>query len=120
MINEETLARFNKLSEMCENLRKTLNEHYLDTVEELDYIYDEIDDILHSKKPDDREKKANVVFDGDQWYIETKSGLYWKHMNNYDTFKGYPKNYVDDDILSQIEVLVAQGYEINFEYNIKE
>lgn len=115
MISEE---RLNKLSEKCENLRKTLDEHYLDIVEELDYIYAEIDDMLHSQKSDN--KKVNVVFDGDQWYIETKTGLYWQRMNNYDTFNGYPKNYVDDDIINMMEVLIAQGYEFSFEYNIKE
>ena len=114
MFDEKTLVKLNGLSERCEDLSKILEEYYKYLLEELDNIYAEVDDILHNKEPDNSKKKANIVFDGDQWCIETKNGI-----NSYDTFNGYPKNYVDDNIINMIEVLTSQGYEFSFEYKIK-
>lgn len=121
MINEETLTRLNKMSEMCENLSKTLEEHYKDILEELDYIYAEVDDILHNNKESDNDrKKAEIIFDGECWRInkyDKKDKLVGETV--FNTLIGYPANYVDEKIIGRIEELTSQNYEISYEYKLK-
>ena len=121
MINEETLVRLNKLSEMCENLSKTLEESYKDLLEDLDYIYGEVDDMLHNnKEPYNDRKKAEIIFNGEDWRINTydrKDELVGTTV--FNTLIGDPANYVDDDIIGMIEVLTSQNYEISYEYKLK-
>lgn len=117
MINEKTLTIINNLITNCENSINTLENHYENLQDELAIIFDDIDDMLHNKE----RKKANVVFNGDYWQIDT-----YNEKNEpldefiYDSLIGYPTDYVNDDILNMLEVLIAQDYEISFEYNIKE
>jgi hypothetical protein len=120
MINEETLVRFDKLSKMCKNLSKISEEHYRDLLEEIDYIYAEINEGLHNKEFNNDRKKAEIIFTGEDWRINT-----YDRRNElvettvYNTLIGYPANYVDDDIIGMIEVLTSQNYEISYEYKLK-
>ncbi len=120
MINEETLVRLDKLSEMCENLSKILEEHYRDLLEELDYIYAEINEVLHNKEFNNDRKKAEIVFTGEDWRIniyDRRDELV--ETAAYNTLIGYPVDYVDDAIIGMIEVLTSQNYEISYEYKLK-
>jgi hypothetical protein len=121
MINEETLVRLGKISKMCENLSETLEKHCRDVLEELDYIYDEVDDMLHNNKESDNDrKKATIVFTGEDWRIDTydeRGELVGTTI--FNTLIGYPANYVDDDIIGMIEILTSQNYEISYEYKLK-
>ena len=120
MINEETLVRFDKLSKMCENLSKISEEHYRDLLEEIDYIYAEINEGLHNKEFNNDRKKAEIIFTGEDWRINTydrRDELV--ETTVYNTLIGYPANYVDDDIIGMIEVLTSQNYEISYEYKLK-
>lgn len=120
MFNEETLTKLNKLSEMCESSIDTLTDHYYDLKEEINNIYVEIDNILHSKKSDDNRKKANIVFTGEDWRLDTydrKNELVG--TTTFNTLIGHPTSYVDVDIIGMIEGLILQDYEITFEYKIK-